>query len=162
MQKWNRCVFPHHTSPPLRIHATLIPPLQLTVREVCGARAASGSTLVEITVEHSSQWHKEDVTVTGIAFHPGQSRLWDTNTSGLDDNDDYDYDGEDGPEGENGMGGGDGNNNNNGPNDSVFMSAEGKSMQGGELLVRHYVGALHLVRHPNYHWYWVHMRHLLP
>ncbi|KAL9186872.1 hypothetical protein ACHAXT_010592 [Thalassiosira profunda] len=61
---------------PLRIHATLVPPLQLSVREVPGARAASGSTMVEVTVEHSSRWHGEDVTVTGIAFHPGQSRLW--------------------------------------------------------------------------------------
>jgi hypothetical protein len=62
---------------PQQIQVTLIPPLKLTVREVCGARAASGSTLVEITVEHSSEWHGEDVTVTGIAFHPGQSRLWE-------------------------------------------------------------------------------------
>jgi hypothetical protein len=59
------------------MQVTLIPPLNLTVREVCGARAASGSTLVEITVEHSSEWHDENVTVTGIAFHPGQSRLWE-------------------------------------------------------------------------------------
>lgn len=64
-------------TPPQQIQVTLIPPLKLTVREVCGARAASGSTLVEITVEHSSEWHRENVTVTGIAFHPGQSRLWE-------------------------------------------------------------------------------------
>ena len=64
-------------TPPRCIQVTLIPPLKLTVREVCGARAASGSTLVEITVEHASNWHDENVTVTGIAFHPGQSRLWE-------------------------------------------------------------------------------------
>ena len=62
---------------PQGIKVTLIPPLKLTVREVCGARAASGSTFVEITVEHSSEWHDENITVTGIAFHPGQSRLWE-------------------------------------------------------------------------------------
>lgn len=62
---------------PRRIRVTLVPPLNLTVREVCGARAASGSTLVEITVEHSTEWHDENVTVTGIAFHPGQSQLWE-------------------------------------------------------------------------------------
>ena len=70
------------TTPPLRINVTLIPPLQLTVREVCGARAASGATLVEITVEHTSKWHSENVTVTGIAFHPGQSRLWEGDEDG--------------------------------------------------------------------------------
>mmetsp|Transcript_8135 Transcript_8135/g.14161 ORF Transcript_8135/g.14161 Transcript_8135/m.14161 type:complete len:599 (-) Transcript_8135:110-1906(-) len=107
------------TSPPLRIHATLIPPLQLTVREVCGARAASGSTLVEITVEHSSGWHRENVTVTGIAFHPGQSRLWgDTSLEKGGEIDDASSPG---------MGLSDNNNSMN--------VSEGKSMQGGELSV---------------------------
>jgi len=109
-------------TPPLQIHTILIPPLTLTVREVCGARAASGSTLVEITVEHSSKWHKEDVTVTGIAFHPGQSRLY---TASIEDNMRED---------------------NQGDNESRTTAAssvtnnvnkplEGKSMQGGELSV---------------------------
>ena len=112
----------------LQLHTTLIPPIQLTVREVCGARAASGSTLVEITVEHSSKWHKEDVIVTGIAFHPGQSRLWGENSS-IDAM----------------IGNGD---NQHGENESrttaittssssnnVNVISEGKSMQGGELSV---------------------------
>lgn len=108
-------------TPPLQIQVTLIPPLQLTVREVCGARAASGSTLVEITVEHSSKWHKEDVTVTGIAFHPGQSRLY---TASMEGNMREDHQGD---------------------NESRTTAAssvtnvnkplEGKSMQGGELSV---------------------------
>ena len=57
------------------IQVTLVPPLKLTVREVCSARTASGSTLVEIILAHSSEWHKKNITVTGMAFHPGQSRL---------------------------------------------------------------------------------------
>ena len=61
---------------PVRVFTTLIPPLHLTVREVSGARSATGSTLVEITVEHASIWHKENAVVTGVSFHPGQSRLW--------------------------------------------------------------------------------------
>lgn len=61
---------------PVRVLTTLIPPLNLTVREVSGARSATGSTLVEITVEHASIWHKENAVVTGVSFHPGQSRLW--------------------------------------------------------------------------------------
>ncbi|KAL7540040.1 hypothetical protein ACHAXR_009820 [Thalassiosira sp. AJA248-18] len=149
------------TSPPLRIHATLIPPLQLTVREVCGARAASGSTLVEITVEHSSRWHKEDVTVTGIAFHPGQSRLWDgTNNdySGWGGGPGDDDDGlEEEKEGGGGGGGGGGEEDDDDDDDdgreSIFKNhnmnittaasvttanvivSDGKSMQGGELSV---------------------------
>ncbi|KAL3787581.1 hypothetical protein HJC23_000069 [Cyclotella cryptica] len=95
------------TTPPLRIQVTLIPPLKLNVREVCGARAASGSTLVEITVEHSSEWHREDVTVTGIAFHPGQSRLWEEEKD----------------------------NDNETASNAVKLSLGGKSMQGGELSV---------------------------
>ena len=63
-------------TPPVRVFTTLIPPLHLSVREVSGARSATGSTLVEITVEHASIWHKENVVVTGVSFHPGQSRLW--------------------------------------------------------------------------------------
>mmetsp|Transcript_14022 Transcript_14022/g.30089 ORF Transcript_14022/g.30089 Transcript_14022/m.30089 type:complete len:613 (+) Transcript_14022:118-1956(+) len=110
------------TAPPLRIRAKLVPPLRLSVREVCGARAASGSTLVEITVEHSSEWHDEPVTLTGIAFHPGQSRLWtgigeprsgDANSHSAAD-DDY-------------------------PESALPMAAlrpsKGKSMRGGELSV---------------------------
>ncbi|KAL7520126.1 hypothetical protein ACHAWX_004870 [Stephanocyclus meneghinianus] len=96
------------TTPPLRIQVTLIPPLKLNVREVCGARAASGSTLVEITVEHSSEWHSQDVTVTGIAFHPGQSRLWEEESE---------------------------NDNSSPDNQASKQSSTGKSMQGGELSV---------------------------
>eukprot|EP00956_Cyclotella_meneghiniana_P015801 scaffold24550_cov60-Cyclotella_meneghiniana.AAC.6 len=74
---------------PRRIRVTLVPPLKLTVREVCGARAASGSTLVEITVEHSTEWHDENVKVTGIAFHPGQSQLWEEQSDHLGSNIEY-------------------------------------------------------------------------
>eukprot|EP00574_Skeletonema_japonicum_P001934 CAMPEP_0201741160 /NCGR_PEP_ID=MMETSP0593-20130828/46673_1 /ASSEMBLY_ACC=CAM_ASM_000672 /TAXON_ID=267983 /ORGANISM="Skeletonema japonicum, Strain CCMP2506" /LENGTH=652 /DNA_ID=CAMNT_0048235489 /DNA_START=45 /DNA_END=2004 /DNA_ORIENTATION=- len=103
---------------PIQISVKLLPPLQLSVREVSGARAASGSTLVEITVAHGTRWHKEKVTVTGIAFHPGQSRLWEPN---LDQNDE--------------------NNNTNedssvdGPTTPTVRNSDGKSMQGGELSV---------------------------
>ena len=31
---------------------------------------------------HPSGWHGEDVAVTGIAFHPGQSRLWEGGDGG--------------------------------------------------------------------------------
>ena len=78
------------TTPPLRVRASLVPPLRLRVREVPGARGASGSTLVEVTVEHPSEYHDEYVTVTGISFHPGQSRLWvggDGDDDGVDDGD---------------------------------------------------------------------------
>lgn len=111
------------TAPPLRIRAKLIPPLRLSVREVCGARAASGSTLVEITVEHSSEWHDEPVTLTGIAFHPGQSRLWtgigesrsgDASNSHPATDDEY-------PESALPM--------------AALRPAKGKSMRGGELSV---------------------------
>jgi len=108
------------TSPALRIHATLVPPLQLTVREVCGARAASGSTLVEVTVEHPSGWHGEDVTVTGIAFHPGQSRLWEERGG----NRSSEHEGEGGEKYEDGT-----------SSDNNKHPSEGKSMQGGELSV---------------------------
>ena len=110
-------------TPSLQIRTTLVPPLQLTVREVCGARAASGSTLVEITVEHSSKWHKEDVTVTGIAFHPGQSRLY---TASMEDNmreDDHRGDNESRTTAASSV------------TNNVSKPLEGKSMQGGELSV---------------------------
>ena len=56
----------------------IVPSLQLTVREVCGAqRTASGLTLVEVTVEHPSKWYGEDMTVTGITFNLRQSQLWE-------------------------------------------------------------------------------------
>ena len=69
---------------PIHVHATLIPSMQLHVREVCGARSPSGSTLVEITLEHASRWHQENVIVTGISFHPGQSRLLHGGSSSVD------------------------------------------------------------------------------
>eukprot|EP00985_Skeletonema_marinoi_P015950 scaffold8417_cov136-Skeletonema_marinoi.AAC.3 len=103
---------------PVQISVKLLPPLQLTVREVSGARAASGSTLVEITVAHCTRWHKENVTVTGIAFHPGQSRLWESNYDQRDEdnygNDDSSVDG---------------------PTSPTVRNSDGKSMQGGELSV---------------------------
>src|SRR5210317_856744 len=80
----------------IKIDVTLLPPLELSVREVSGARAASGSTLVEITVSHSTRWHKEKITVTGVAFHPGQSRLWESNNFdeiNVDDDSSVDVDG---------------------------------------------------------------------
>ena len=99
---------------PIHIRTTLIPSLQLHVREVCGARSPSGSTLVEITVEHASRWHQENVVVTGISFHPGQSRLL--------------------------HGGGDGAVSDNNESSETTTTkqlggAGGKSMQGGELSV---------------------------
>eukprot|EP00573_Skeletonema_grethae_P000012 CAMPEP_0201687786 /NCGR_PEP_ID=MMETSP0578-20130828/1689_1 /ASSEMBLY_ACC=CAM_ASM_000663 /TAXON_ID=267565 /ORGANISM="Skeletonema grethea, Strain CCMP 1804" /LENGTH=679 /DNA_ID=CAMNT_0048171961 /DNA_START=83 /DNA_END=2122 /DNA_ORIENTATION=- len=101
---------------PVQINVELLPPLQLSVREVSGARAASGSTLVEITVAHCTRWHKEKVAVTGIAFHPGQSRLWepvhDQNDENNNTNDDLD-----------------------GTTSPTVRKSDGKSMQGGELSV---------------------------
>lgn len=99
---------------PIHVHTTLIPSIQLHVREVCGARSPSGSTLVEITVEHASRWHQENVVVTGISFHPGQSRLL--------------------------HGGGDGAVSDNNESSETTTTkqlggAGGKSMQGGELSV---------------------------
>ena len=58
----------------LRLH--LVEPLTLAIREVGGARAASGATLVSVTVSHSNQ-HDEDIIVTNLALHPGHSRPWD-------------------------------------------------------------------------------------
>ncbi|KAL7460920.1 hypothetical protein ACHAXS_001357 [Conticribra weissflogii] len=121
------------TTPPLRIRAKLVPSLQLSVREVCGARAASGSTLVEITVEHSSEWHKEDVTVTGIAFHPGQSRLW----TGIGEQ--HSGDGSNGADANNPSSSNDNNAYDDYPESALPMAAlkpsKGKSMRGGELSV---------------------------
>jgi hypothetical protein len=104
---------------PVQISVTLLPPLQLTVREVSGARAASGSTLVEITVAHCTRWHKEKVTVTGIAFHPGQSRLWESNNDQRDVDNNYDRD----------------DSSVDGPTSPKSDESKGKSMQGGELSV---------------------------
>ena len=106
---------------PLHIHTTLIPPLQLTVREVCGARSAAGSTLVEITVEHSTKWHNEDVTVTGIAFQGGVSRVADPNHGENESRTTVTS------KSSNIM-----NTNHNNNNNTI---SEGKSMQGGELSV---------------------------
>ena len=107
-------------TPPIHVHTTLIPSLQVSVREVCGARAPSGSTLVEITVEHASRWHQENVIVTGISFHPGQSRLlhWHTNNGSS-------------------FGGAAAENNEStvATNPQVIGTHGGKSMQGGELSV---------------------------
>ena len=106
---------------PVQISVTLLPPLQLTVREVSGARAASGSTLVEITVAHCTRWHKEKVTVTGIAFHPGQSRLWESNYNQRGENNHVHNDSSvDGP---------------TSPTSRNSDGSKGKSMQGGELSV---------------------------
>lgn len=74
---------------PIHIHTTLIPSMQVHVREVCGARSPSGSTLVEITVEHASRWHQENLVVTGISFHPGQSRLLHGVGGAISDNNEY-------------------------------------------------------------------------
>ncbi|KAL3791053.1 hypothetical protein ACHAW5_002830 [Stephanodiscus triporus] len=138
-------------TPPLRVHATLVRPLRLRVREACGARGASGSTLVEVTVEHPTEHHDEDVTVTGVSFHPGQSRLW------VGEEEDY-FDGGDGDSGvdDGANDGGDGGRVDGpslrgaGTSTSSYASSlsrgrkddrrrradvEGKSMQGGELSV---------------------------
>ncbi len=66
-------------APPVGLHATLLPPLRLHLREACGARGVSGSTLFEVTVEHPTDVHQEVVTVKGISFHPGQSCLREDN-----------------------------------------------------------------------------------
>ena len=101
---------------PVQISVKLLPPLHLTVREVSGARAATGSTLVEISVAHCTRWHKEKVTVTGIAFHPGQSRLWEPNA---DQRDEHNYI----------------NDDSLGPTSPAVQNSNGRSMQGGELSV---------------------------
>ena len=102
----------------IQTRVKLLPPLQLTVREVSGARAASGSTLVEITVAHCTRWHKEKVTVTGIAFHPGQSRLLESDYEQRDDNDDVTDD-----------------SSMDSPTLSLPRNSDRKSIQGGELSV---------------------------
>ena len=66
----------HTRTRPVNLTLNLVEPLVVTVREVGGARAASGATLVSVTVSHSNQ-HDEDVTVTNLAIHPGHSRPWD-------------------------------------------------------------------------------------
>jgi len=66
----------HTRTRPVHLSLNLVEPLVVTVREVGGARAASGATLVSVTVSHSNQ-HDEDVTVTNLAIHPGHSRPWD-------------------------------------------------------------------------------------
>ena len=66
----------HTRTRPVNLTLNLVEPLVLTVREVGGARAASGATLVSVTVSHSNQ-HDEDVTVTNLSIHPGHSRPWD-------------------------------------------------------------------------------------
>jgi len=48
-------------------------PLTLSIREVGGARAASGATLVSLTIAHSNH-HPFPVTIHQIALHPGHSR----------------------------------------------------------------------------------------
>ena len=58
-------------APPVQLHVTLLLPLRLRIREACGARGVSGSTLVEVTVEHPTEVHQEVVMVTG-SLHPGQ------------------------------------------------------------------------------------------
>lgn len=65
----------HTRTRPVNLTLNLVEPLAVTVREVGGARAASGATLVSVTVSHSNQ-HDEDVTVTNLAIHPGHSRPW--------------------------------------------------------------------------------------
>lgn len=103
----------------IKIDVTLLPPLELSVREVSGARAASGSTLVEITVSHSTRWHKEKITVTGVAFHPGQSRLWESNNfDEINVDDDSSVDGATDP-----------------TSSKKPDKCKGKSIQGGELSV---------------------------
>ena len=129
-----------HT-PQLPLHVTLVSPLRLHIREVCGARGASGSTLVEVTIEHPTDVHDASVTVTGISFHPGQSRLReDDDAPGANEyevsvvavDDDYD-------DNEN-----DDNDTSTAPPPSTTTIApptttttntEGKSIQGGELSV---------------------------
>jgi hypothetical protein len=106
---------------PVQIGVTLLPPLQLTVREVSGARAASGSTLVEITVAHCTRWHKEKCTVTGIAFHPGQSLLWESNFDQRNENSvDDDLSSVD---------------SSTSPTSRKSVKSKGKSIAGGELSV---------------------------
>lgn len=129
-----------HT-PHIPLHVTLVSPLRLHVREVCGARGASGSTLVEVTIEHPTDVHDASVTVTGISFHPGQSRLReDDDAPGANEYEvsvvafDNDYD-----DNEN-----DDNDTSTAPPPSITTVApttttttntEGKSIQGGELSV---------------------------
>ena len=122
-------------APPVRLHVTLLPPLRLRIREACGARGVSGSTLVEVTVEHPTDVHQEVVTVTGISsLHPGQSRLREDNDA--PDSDMYDVEvleeEEDGVESNGDGGRGIGNVSNATTNPFPTNTiAKGKSMQGG-------------------------------
>ena len=48
-------------------------PFTVTVREIGGARAATGATLISLTMAHSNL-HELPVTIHNIALHPGHSR----------------------------------------------------------------------------------------
>lgn len=63
------------TTSPVFLTLSLTEALSVSVKEIGGARAAAGATLVSLIVSHSNS-HDEDVTVTNIALHPGHSRLW--------------------------------------------------------------------------------------
>lgn len=60
-------------SQPQFISLKAMNPITLTVREVGGARAATGATLVSLTVAHSNV-HDHPVTINNLALHPGHSR----------------------------------------------------------------------------------------
>ncbi len=125
-------------APPVRLHATLLPPLRLHIRAACGARGVSGSTLVEVTLEHPTDVHQVVVLVTGISFHPGQSRLREDNDATHSDMYDVEVleEEEDGVESNSDGGRGIGNVSNATTNPFPTNTiAKGKSVQGGELSI---------------------------
>lgn len=64
------------------LELNIVEALSITVREVGGARAAMGATLVSLTMAHSNQ-HDDIITITNIALHPGHSRLWNPNAAAM-------------------------------------------------------------------------------
>ena len=58
------------------LHLNILPALLVSVRGMSAAASKTGNTLVSLVVYHSNV-HNENVTITNIALHPGQSRLLD-------------------------------------------------------------------------------------
>ncbi len=64
------------------LHLDILPALLVSVRGMSAAASKTGTTLVSMVCYHSNV-HNENVTITNIALHPGQSRL--LNMDNVDD-----------------------------------------------------------------------------
>jgi len=56
------------------VQVNLVKALSINVQEIGGARAASGATLVSLTISHSNE-HNIPIIISNIALHAGHSRL---------------------------------------------------------------------------------------